>query len=123
MNLTFESDANLNTLINILIYNHLQGNSMKAVTSRDLMFKSVCFRLVLGLTVTACIVAMILGIISTNVTCHYQNCSATFYYSTIECKSNGVNYCCGDYNDPGMPSYSCGGYYYCFKNPNAHRLC
>jgi hypothetical protein len=97
---------------------------MKAETAKDLMFKSVCFRLVLGLTVTLGIVSMILGIISTNVTCsHTLPCSSSFYYSTDSCKSNGVSYCCGEYYDEAMPSYSCGSYSFCYKNPNPNTFC
>lgn len=48
---------------------------MQPVTAKDLMFKSVCFRLVLGLTVILGIVSMILGIVGMSVTCSHQSCS------------------------------------------------
>ena len=80
------------------------------------MFKSVYFRLVLGLTVTLGVASMILGIIGMNVTCsHHSSYSSSFYYSPFECKAYGMSYCCGDYYDSSIPNYSCGGYGYCYN--------
>ena len=61
---------------------------MKPVTATDLMCKSVCFRLLLGFAIAMTLVAMILGVVSTNVTCKKSGssyCSSYFYYSSTEC--------------------------------------
>lgn len=94
---------------------------MKPVTATDLMCKSVCFRLLLGFGIAMTLVAMILGVVSTNVTCKSSGssyCSSYFYYSSTECSQNGTDYCCGTYYDSNLPYYSCrNNGLYCYIKP------
>ena len=88
--------------------------------SKDLMWRSCCFRLIFAATLGLVFSGIILGIVANSATCNhhsYSTCSSYFYYSTNECRMYDTTYCCGSYIDGNMYYSSCGGYNYCYLKP------
>lgn len=81
---------------------------MLPLSTKQLMQKSVAFKLSFSFTIALVIAVMVLGIVSSTVTCRkyyeYQSCYQADSYYSKQC-TNGVTYCCS------YSSNYCGDYY------------